>query len=358
MRQALDKAGESLGAGEKSFSGTLENQRSQNPFAYGGGEFASKALQYGGLNGLLGEGKNLAGRLALGQTADAILDTIPTLVGNAYDNKYDTENGFDYRALAQDALKNQAENLAFNLGAEAVPFLIDGAKTVGRNVGRTVSNGVDELRNVNNSIDNAFGKNFTVDQIGDSLRDEARAMERHAKSNDLTALMAEYNKRHFTDSLRDEAEALAKAEESNNLSALMEQFRQAYPLNESTAKEVANVVDDVAKPISESVAAAPKVYDTAKVSDKELDKMVNRLVKMFGRGDDIDAVKGNLKAAINEYESTGSDEAYAKIVSNLEEVEKRLNGNTYTTQRSKIRGSQANLSHTHTLPIGEQLQIM
>lgn len=314
----------------------------------------------------------MAQRLALGQGADTLLDTIPEFVSNTLDGKYDNADGsYDTKNALLDIAKNQGVNLAFNLGAEGVAGLIKGVKA---------------LKGVNGEIDNAF-KNFTIDQIKptDSLADEARAIAKNERSNDLNYLMKQFNEKgHLLpgDSIADEAKALSQSAESNNLTSLMKQFNDTYGNDtaENVIKQTAQTTPEIpklsdaeideilenpvikealekteggAKNVAEAVSDTAKVeYPANKISSKDLDKQINSWVKMYGRGDDVDALKGELKSAMNEFESTGSAEAEKRIDDVLVELEKRMNGNSYTTQRSKAKNKSGRASGftTYTYP--------
>lgn len=268
LSTALDKAGEKLGAGENSFSNTLANQKKQNPVATTAGEFTSKGAQYGALGSALGEGSSFLSRLGLGQAADTILDTVPELVSNTIKGKYDKEDGtYDVQTALLDVAKNQGINLAFNLGAEGVAGIIKGVKA---------------LRGVNGELDNAL-KDLNIDQIKqtDSIADEARAIAKNERSNDLNYLMKQFNeKSHLLpgDSIADEAKAIAKNAESNDLTTLMKQF------NESQAKETVQNVPTLAKQEADKLVnnavdtVKNQTNDIPKLTDEEIDEILENPV--------------------------------------------------------------------------------
>lgn len=115
----------------KSREEAIADAKASHKVATGLGQFAGKTVGYQGVNGLLGEGTNMLGNLAIGQGADALLDTIPTITTQYLDGKYNNNDGStNYGDMLKDIALNQGENFLYNLGGEALPYAIDALKGV------------------------------------------------------------------------------------------------------------------------------------------------------------------------------------------------------------------------------------
>lgn len=158
----------------------LTKAQGEHKIATGAGQLAGSMVQYNAVNGVLGEGAKLSTRLLQGQAADTILDTIPEIANNYAQGKYvNTDGSTNGKELAKDVLKNQATNLAFNLGGEALQAIPGLLKNV--NARKATEEVVDTVKNASDDT-NVIRK---LDSIAD---------EKAAQPSDLNQLMEEYRK--------------------------------------------------------------------------------------------------------------------------------------------------------------------
>lgn len=270
------------------------------------------------------------GNLIADTSVDLGLDTLPQIVRDIRDDK----NGKD---VAIGAAENLAANIGFNIGGDAL----------GRLIGKVLDG-----KNAQNVVDAI--KKDAKPEVPTKVAPTPEMLEAQAKR------IAEEQKALTPDSLSnyqkeiDAAREAQRAEEAmsrrlleeqnaqpSDLNSLMEQFNKSQNTNNaldgradlpvSTPKQAQTTIPTLAenKPLktASSVSIKKTSYDTKKVSDRTLDRVMNDHFNMFGKS--IPEVRAELKAAINEYEQTFSKESLDRVRELTAQAERQMTGGIY-----------------------------
>lgn len=244
-------------------------------------EGATKALGGGKVAGYLGN-------LIADTSVDLGLDTLPQIVRDIKDDK----KGKD---VAIGAAENLAANIGFNIGGDALGRLI--GKVLDRKSAQKLADAVKKAESEE-----------PVKDMSEAISKRI-AEEQNAQPSDLNSLMEQFNKSQNTNNALDS--------------------RADLPV--STPKQTQTTIPTIAenKPLKTASSESIKKtsYDTKKVSDRTLDRVMNDHFNMFGKS--IPEVRAELKAAINEYEQTFSKESLDRVRELTAQAERQMTGGIY-----------------------------
>ena len=316
MLPGVSALGSNLYNTDERFRRYVDNAKIQNPLAYRAGQvggFGIGAAESAGIGSLLegtsyinaleklgasgGVGRRILAESLKDTPIDIITDVIPQLLSDINSGK-----------TAGETALSTVVNLGLNQGMNtAIPFV--------QNFGDVT----DAIRGIGRA-----GRNATQEVAENALNPLESAVK----------VIDEINLTQANDSVNNStpSKVLAQSTETANQAAAQ---RGGLGLNHSANNAADSLSDLKINQMDGSVnTEIPKAYDRTKIANKEMDSEIDSIARMF-KNDENAPLLEELKAAVNEAQDTGSEEAIQRAYQVAKQLDDQNAGLKYHTKKGR-----------------------